>query len=128
MNRFVKFKIDTKAGYVIARGVEIMQDKHITGLLLIGAAFCSTISLQIANADPVTTNICIGDVGPGKCFPPEASFDCAFARANPANTDKAAAELFCAKRGGANVINATRIDVHGGGACGYIVVSVTCSQ
>jgi len=45
------------------------------------ATVCSLASLEMANAQPVTKNICIGDVGFGKCFPRDVSFDCAFARA-----------------------------------------------
>jgi hypothetical protein len=96
-------------------------------LLSLSIAICWSLLLSVTSAHAETFNICIGDVGPGRCFPADFSFDCGFARAHATDTDVAAAQEFCSRRK-AKLINATRIDVHSGGACGYIVVSVTCSN
>jgi hypothetical protein len=99
-----------------------------TMLLVTSSAFCLLLlSLpRSALADPVTIQQCIGDVGPGRCYS-EVNYDCAFAHANPSTTDTTACTLTCAKRG-ADVVACVRLDVHGGGNCGYIVDSVVFSN
>jgi hypothetical protein len=83
-------------------------------------------ALQLAHAESAVISQCIGDVGPGKCAS-DSNYDCEFARANSTNTDRAAAELTCAKTG-ASVVSVTRLNSHEGGNCGYIVDTVTCSN
>jgi hypothetical protein len=78
------------------------------------------------DANPVTMQVCIGDVAPGQCWSP-VNFNCGLAKAAPDDTDLAAAAIACARRG-AGLVNYTRQTNDRGGECGYIHVSVTCSK
>jgi hypothetical protein len=96
--------------------------------LLLAAAFCLPVLMlmHMTMADTITTNICIGEIGPGKCYSdPGVSFDCNFAYIFPKNTDEAASQQFCSSKS-MKLINFSRIGVIGGGRCGYIFVAVTC--
>src|SRR5262245_50828658 len=73
-----------------------------------------------------TLQVCVGDVAPGQCWS-EDNYNCDFANAHKYDTDAAAGRAACAKKG-MRVFDVSRLDVHHGGTCGYITLSVTCEK
>jgi len=100
--------------------------RRVLAVAALAAATGVGLPSSVHALETKTVQVCVGDVAPGKCWSDE-NFNCQFATANASNTDSTAARLACAKRG-LRLFNYARIDVHDGDGCGYIVLSVTCSD